>query len=535
MTISALSLRLFFLFLMVTLSNVTLSQSQGNPFNVTVFYSGTWDAAHISFVNESKVWFPKIATENNFKVSMTNNWGLLNDQYLAQQQVVVFLDGAPGAASERQAFEKYMKNGGAWLGFHVSAFNTAPSAWDWYYNQFLGTGAFRSNTWGATSAILKIDTPDHPVTKNMPATFRSAVSEWYSWNNNLRNNTNIRILASIDNSSFPVGTDPNQTWYSGDYPIVWTHKNYRMVYMNMGHNDMDYARNLPLSSTFASDIQNRMIINTLLWLGGRTTTEPLAHTIPGRFCAVDVTLQAGTQSEPTSLTGCNNNVGWIDTGDWLEYRVNVAETATYKVKVNVASLAGGGQLQFLNSTKNIVAVADVPQTYGWQTWEPIELTINLTKGEQALRVVASAGGFNLHSFELQKSEPPVKPIVIEAESYTHMLGIQTETCSDTGGGLNVGWIDTNDWLSYASVNIPKSGYYEVRFRVASASGSGVLQFERSGGTQIYGSTSIPNTGGWQKWQTVTQVVYLEAGAQGFGIKALSGGFNINWLSITPRI
>jgi hypothetical protein len=119
-------------------------------------------------------------------------------------------------------------------------------------------------------------------------------------------------------------------------------------------------------------------------------------------------------------------------------------------------------------------------------------------------------------------------------AFAHMLGIQTENCSDSGGGLNVGWIDTNDWLSYASVNIPKSGYYEIRFRVASALNGGILQFERSGGAPIYGSTSIPNTGGWQNWQTASQVVYLEAGVQGFGVKALSGGFNFNWFSITPR-
>jgi hypothetical protein len=51
MTTSILSLRIFILFLMVALSNVVSSQGVGSRFNVTVFYSGTWDAAHISFVN----------------------------------------------------------------------------------------------------------------------------------------------------------------------------------------------------------------------------------------------------------------------------------------------------------------------------------------------------------------------------------------------------------------------------------------------------------------------------------------------------
>ena len=42
-----------------------------------------------------------------------------------------------------------------------------------------------------------------------------------------------------------------------------------MLYVNMGHNDIDYENktNKELSSTFTSDIQNKLIINSLLWLG----------------------------------------------------------------------------------------------------------------------------------------------------------------------------------------------------------------------------------------------------------------------------
>jgi hypothetical protein len=42
-----------------------------------------------------------------------------------------------------------------------------------------------------------------------------------------------------------------------------------MVYVNMGHNDMNYdgGTNAPLSSTFGSDAQNTLLLNSLLWLG----------------------------------------------------------------------------------------------------------------------------------------------------------------------------------------------------------------------------------------------------------------------------
>jgi hypothetical protein len=106
----------------------------------------------------------------------------------------------------------------------------------------------------------------------LPATFQSAVSEWYSWGQDLRQNPAIDVLASVDPSSFPVGTDPNQSWYSGYYPILWTNRNYRMLYANFGHNGMNYATNTRTSSTFESTDQNRWIIQGILWLAGETTT-----------------------------------------------------------------------------------------------------------------------------------------------------------------------------------------------------------------------------------------------------------------------
>jgi hypothetical protein len=44
------------------------------------------------------------------------------------------------------------------------------------------------------------------------------------------------------------------------------------------------------------------------------------------------------------------------------------------------------------------------------------------------------------------------PGKVEAENYTMQFGIATETTSDAGGGLNVGWTETDDWLVYAIEN-----------------------------------------------------------------------------------
>ncbi len=124
------------------------------------------------------------------------------------------------------------------------------------------------NTWGPTSAILDIPNRTHLSTKNLPAVITSSVSEWYSWSKDLRQNSNIQIPASVNPRSFPLGTDPNQSWRSGCYPIMWTNKNYRMLYANFGH-DAVGSNGQGTSSTFASADQNKFITDGLMWLGRR--------------------------------------------------------------------------------------------------------------------------------------------------------------------------------------------------------------------------------------------------------------------------
>ncbi|MFD4569142.1 ThuA domain-containing protein [Streptomyces sp. NPDC058467] len=250
------------------------ASSAATPFKVLGLYSGTYDAAHIDFEKEANDWFPKQAAANGFTYTASNNWDLLSNGGVNAYQVVMFLDDLPQTSAQRTGFETYMRNGGAWMGFHVAAFTTNAAGWSWYHNTFLGSGNFQSNTWGPTTAVLKVEDRTHPSTKNLPATFTSSVSEWYSWSNDLRQNPDIKILASVDPSSFPLGTDPNQSWYSGYYPILWTNTKYKMLYANFGHNAMNYSTNTRLSSTFASATQNQFLLDGLKWLGGADTTTP---------------------------------------------------------------------------------------------------------------------------------------------------------------------------------------------------------------------------------------------------------------------
>jgi endoglucanase len=130
----------------------------------------------------------------------------------------------------------------------------------------------------------------------------------------------------------------------------------------------------------------------------------------------------------------------------------------------------------------------------------------------------------------------------EAEDWANMSGVQTENTTDVGGGQNVGWIEKNDWMDYTlgtqdTTSMPAPyfpGTYTVNLRVA-AIGSGA-QFEiRNSDSVVLATVNVPQTGGWQTWQTVSVDIPLKSGIQNLRIKSISTtNFNINWMDFTMK-
>jgi hypothetical protein len=121
---------------------------------------------------------------------------------------------------------------------------------------------------------------------------------------------------------------------------------------------------------------------------------------------------------------------------------------------------------------------------------------------------------------------------IEAESWISMAGVQTEACSE--GTLNVGWIEAGDWMAY-NVTIPTTGVYRVIYRVASPNTGMTLRLEKDAGATQLGTVTVTNTGGWQTWINVAHNVTLPAGTYAIGLATATGGFNINYFTITNNL
>ena len=137
-------------------------------------------------------------------------------------------------------------------------------------------------------------------------------------------------------------------------------------------------------------------------------------------------------------------------------------------------------------------------------------------------------------YEPGSGTPGAQTQHIEAEEYTDMFGVDIENSSDQGGGLNVGWIDTGDWLAYGNITVPQAGNYLVEYRVASDASGGKLSLDLNGGSTVLGELALPGTGDWQNWTTVSHRVYIPAGTHALGVYAQQGGWNLNWLRLTAQ-
>ena len=101
----------------------------------------------------------------------------------------------------------------------------------------------------------------------------------------------------------------------------------------------------------------------------------------------------------------------------------------------------------------------------------------------------------------------------------------------------MGWIRAGEWLSY-TVNVVTAGSYSVEFRVASP-GEGAIFHLEVDGVDTTGPLTVPNTGGWQNWTTITKTgVSLNAGQQRWRLVFDSGDSaggpvgNVNYVRVS---
>ena len=94
------------------------------------------------------------------------------------------------------------------------------------------------------------------------------------------------------------------------------------------------------------------------------------------------------------------NVGWIGTGEWMQYSVDVTADAVYDINVRVAANGSNGKIHFASGNGDITQPMSIPSSGGWQSWQTITVPdVVLTTTDNKLRFYVDGDGFNLSSFE----------------------------------------------------------------------------------------------------------------------------------------
>ncbi|MCQ2185988.1 MAG: glycosyl hydrolase family 18 protein [Bacteroidales bacterium] len=222
-------------------------------FKALVYYTEHAEEAHVQFAHQSIEFFKKLAVGNGFSVETCTDLCKYGSRALDRFDLIISVNAAPQSGKERTAFRNYMENGGGWIGFHAAAYNDAGTNWPWFLD-FIGGGRFLCNNWPPQPALVQLDTLGHPVTRNLPAEFVIPASEYYQWTPSPRQNPDVDVLLSISPKNYPMGL--KDIVYDGDWPLVWTNRKYRMIYLNMGHGDEE----------FTDATQNLLFVNALQWI-----------------------------------------------------------------------------------------------------------------------------------------------------------------------------------------------------------------------------------------------------------------------------
>ena len=106
-------------------------------------------------------------------------------------------------------------------------------------------------------------------------------------------------------------------------------------------------------------------------------------------------------------------------------------------------------------------------------------------------------------------------------------GVDIQAASE--GGYNIGWIADTEWVNY-TVNVATSGSYTVQLRVASPGGGGSLHLGFNA-SNVWSVVSIPLTGGWQSWTTVSVPVTLTAGQQVMTLLFDRAAYNLSYIDV----
>ena len=213
----------------------------GKPHKAKVLVLTERGGQHGGFTDAGLKWLAAEGAKGNFSITEINNARNVTEAYLSQFSLVIQLDFPPYTwpKEAEDAFVKYIEEGrGGWIGFHhatlLGEFDGYPM-WQWF-SDFMGGVRFKNYIAPLADGTLIVEDKQHPVMKDVPASFVVPDDEWYTYDKSPR--PNVHVLANVDESSYTPASDIKM----GDHPVVWVNesKKARNVYFQIGHSSKLY-------------------------------------------------------------------------------------------------------------------------------------------------------------------------------------------------------------------------------------------------------------------------------------------------------
>lgn len=221
----------------------TAAQQRANDgiLRILLFFKPNFHASHVQARQAIRELTTELATQygQTIQIEETENPTAFTDENLATHDAVVFAQtgGVLFNGQQRASLEKYIKEGGGYVGLHYAGWSVGESEHDVnpFYARLVGamSEGHPENPAVRSGRVVVKDTA-HPLTAGLPANFTRS-DEWYDWTVNPA--PNVRTLLEADESSYGMGRQ------GSSHPITWCQdiEGGRSWYSGMGHEGTAYS------------------------------------------------------------------------------------------------------------------------------------------------------------------------------------------------------------------------------------------------------------------------------------------------------
>ena len=235
------------------------AEAGAQDYSVLVF-SRTEGFRHASIETGVQV-LQELGAESGFRVVATEDAAHFAYDSLRAYAAVVFLNTSGDVLSRQQerAFERYIGEGGGFVGIH----GAAATEYDWpWYNELVG--AFFDNHPEVQPAQVLVTDRRHPATAPLPLRWQRT-DEWYNYRKNPR--PGVHVVATVAERSYEGGT------MGHDHPIAWAHANLggRAFYTGLGHTEESYGE----------PYMRAHLLGAIEWAAGRRDADVMASRAAG--------------------------------------------------------------------------------------------------------------------------------------------------------------------------------------------------------------------------------------------------------------